>query len=188
MSVAVGPELSWDELFRAWQEIDVPRNWRAEIVDGEIVVTPPPDMPHHRIASLVHETLVLGRLDGYGVHQTIGVAVPLARGGYIPDLCVIPWNQLPDGGQFAPVEALTLAVEITSKRYADRDRKAKKWGYAHGGVPLYLLIDRFDDDGPTASLFSSPVAGTYRNTFTVPFGEPITLPKPFDLDIPTDGF
>ncbi|WP_412077248.1 Uma2 family endonuclease [Streptomyces xanthophaeus] len=57
-----------------------------------------------------------------------------------------------------PVDAAEalLVVEITSKSNAEDDRKKKLWAYAHAPVPVYLLIDRFDEHGPTATLFTGP--------------------------------
>jgi hypothetical protein len=55
-------------------------------------------------------------------------------------------------------------------------------------VPLYLLIDRFAEDGPAAFLRSEPQDGTCGKRERFPFGKPIELPEPFDLSIPTDQF
>ncbi|TDD72004.1 Uma2 family endonuclease [Jiangella aurantiaca] len=188
MTVTADREVSWDELLHAWLSIDTPEGWRAEIVDGEMVVAPRPGVPHNVILDVVNKALIRRCPDTFGVFQTLGVTVPTARGAYVPDLCVILLDRLPRDAEYVPAELLLLAVEVTSMRNADHDRKAKKWGYAHAGVPLYLLIDRFDDDGPTVSLFSSPVDGAYSETSTVRFGKAITLPEPFGLEISTSAF
>lgn len=79
-------------------------------------------------------------------------------------------------------------MEITSKGNADQDRKNKLWGYAHAEVPLYLLVDRFAEEGPSVGLFSKPANGVYQETHRVPFGEKITLPAPFEMVLNTDEF
>lgn len=188
MSVTIEHDMSWDELLRAWLDVDAPEGWRAELIDGEIVMTPPPTGRHNRITALVNGHLTPAVPPGYGVFQTLGVTVPTAAGGYVPDLCVVPYGQVPDEDGYVTSEVVVLAVEVTSKRYADHDRKKKRWGYAHGGVPLYLLIDRFDDEGPTVSLLSDPLRGQYRNVLRIPIGEPVTLPAPFGIELPTDQF
>lgn len=83
---------------------------------------------------------------------------------------------------------MLLGVEITSKSTARHDRSTKKWAYAHGGIPLYLLIDAFDEEGPAVSLFSGPVDGVYGKTIRVPFGKPIKIGSPFDVELDTSKF
>jgi Putative restriction endonuclease len=79
-------------------------------------------------------------------------------------------------------------VEITSRSNARYDRTAKKWAYAHGPVPLYLLVDPWDVDGPISTLFSHPLDGDHTTQVSVPFGQPIALPAPFDVEIGTAEF
>lgn len=55
-------------------------------------------------------------------------------------------------------------------------------------MPLYLLIDRFAEDGPTVTLHSEPGAGFYRHVHHVPFGEKIALPGPVELTLETAEF
>ncbi len=181
----------WDSLLHVWQELDVPDGWRAEILGGEgITMAPPPAKPHSHIAGIVNRVLVNGVRDGWDVHQTLGVSVARIGSLYIPDFAVAPRVSLTVGVENDPVPAadLSLVVEITSAGNARHDRMTKRWGYAHAPVPLYLLIDRWDDNGPAVTLFSDPADGDYRHSERVPFGEPITLPAPFDLEIATVEF
>lgn len=60
--------------------------------------------------------------------------------------------------------------------------------YACAPVPLYLLVDRFDEAGPAVTLFSDPVDGHYRESKQVSFGEPIALPAPVELKLETADF
>jgi hypothetical protein len=57
-----------------------------------------------------------------------------------------------------------------------------------GGVPQYLLIDRFAEAGPGVTLFSDPVDGRSRCSVRVPFGRSVLLPEPFNLVLVTSGF
>jgi hypothetical protein len=54
-------------------------------------------------------------------------------------------------------------------------------------VPHYLLIDR-DPRRLTATLYSTPDpdTGSYLGSREWTFGETISLPDPFSLEIPTD--
>lgn len=181
---------AWEALLGTWQDLDVPEGWRAEIVGEYITVTPPPGNGHNRIADLVDEAVRLASPGGWGIYQNLGVSIPLLGKLYIPDLVVIPREELfglPDNEPVNADRAL-LALEITSKGNADADRKAKLWGYAHGPVPLYLLIDRFDEAGPSVTLYSEPENGFYRKSVHVPFGGKVEIPEPIGLTLDTSTF
>ncbi len=90
--------------------------------------------------------------------------------------------------QLVAAEYVALAVEITSRSNARHDRKRKKWAYAPGPVPQYLLIDAYDEDGPTVSLFSNPADAAYRNVTRASFGQKITLAAPVAVVLDTAQF
>jgi Uma2 family endonuclease len=180
----------WASLLHAWQELDVPEGWRAEIVGEGITMTPPPGNGHNAIADWVHRALAGVVSNDLGLYQTLGLSIPMRRKLFIPDLVVVPraeLRQLPDN-QPVPAERALLVVEITSESNADVDRTTKRWGYAHAPVPLYLLIDRFDEDGPSVHVFSEPENGHYRQSISVPFGKPVVLPEPIGLTLDTSEF
>lgn len=183
----------WDYLLRTWQELDVPEGWRAEIDEGRICLAPPPYAHHSGIADKVQRRLYANLPDELGVYQTLGVHVAPLDKLYVPDLVVMP-AELIDGADpeaADPMDAseALLIVEITSKGNAREDRTKKYRAYARAGVPMYLLIDRFDTRGAMSTLFTEPNEdGTYKCSDAVPFGKPLTLPGPFDTTLPTDGF
>ncbi|MGH3426752.1 MAG: Uma2 family endonuclease [Mycobacteriales bacterium] len=180
----------WDFLLHAWQELEVPDGWRAEILGEGITMTPPPPKSHNGIAEIVHRALVKGMTEDWGVYQTLGVSIPAVGSLYIPDLAVGPTSIVATGVDNDPVPAdeLSLVVEITSRGNARHDRLTKRWGYAHAPVPLYLLIDRWDENGPAVTLFSDPENGDYRHSERVPFGQSIEIPAPFNLRLETAEF
>ncbi|MFD3806086.1 Uma2 family endonuclease [Streptomyces sp. NPDC058611] len=81
-----------------------------------------------------------------------------------------------------------LVVEITPGSNAEDDWKKKLWAYAHAPVPVYLLIGRFDEHGPTATLFTGPGNGAYRHAERVAFGEALKFPEPFSVTLETEHF
>lgn len=186
-AAVVHPWREWDGLLQTWRELDVPAGWRAEITEAGITMTPPPSNPHNKIADVVHGALRGALPTTLGIYQTLGVAIPTIQHLYIPDICVVPVADVPDDVNVTG-DKLLLAVEITSRRNAAHDRKAKLWGYAHAPVPLYLLIDRYDENGPAVTLFSQPRDSHYQRQTRVPFGDPIDLPDPVNLALDTAGF
>ncbi|MFD9958125.1 Uma2 family endonuclease [Amycolatopsis sp. NPDC058986] len=188
-AAAVGQ--GWDALLRTWRELDVPEGWRAEIIEGGIVVmTPPPGRGHNLIADVLHPAVKTAVPREWAVLQTLGVSVPGLCRIYEPDLVVVPRAVVSAGADSEPVpaEEAKLAVEIVSKNNARTDRVEKLRAYAVAGIPLYLLIDRFADEGPWVTLFSKPVDGHYRHTDGVPFGGKITIPEPVGLVLDTKEF
>lgn len=189
MSTAfAGSALTWDYLLHTWRDLEVPDGWRPELTVEGIQMTPPPGGSHNLIADLVHRALLTAAPQRCGVFQTQGVGVRQIGGIYVPDLCVAPRAFIPHGPDPVPAEHVLLAVEITSRGNGEYDRKKKRWAYAHGPIPQYLLIDGFDEDGPAVSLFSDPVEGVYRRAIRIPFGEPIAIGSPFGVELDTTGF
>jgi Uma2 family endonuclease len=180
--------MTWADVLRTWNELEVPEGWRPEITPEGIVMTPPPSGAHHLIAAVVNRALVLVLEDGLDVFQTLGVGIPSIGGVFVPDLCVVARSDVPSGSEPVTADRVLLAVEITSRSNARHDRKRKKWAYAHGPVPQYLLIDAFDEDGPAVSLFSNPADGAYQNVTRVAFGQKLTVAAPVAVVLDTSLF
>ncbi|GAA1110299.1 Uma2 family endonuclease [Nocardiopsis composta] len=185
----------WDVLLRTWEELDLPDGWRAEISQGGVLLLPPPGDDHNDIVETVQRNLYQqillssGEVSRFRVHQTADLRVLPLGTLFVPDLLVLPGPLRERGAEHSAADAL-LVVEVASPGNADRDRKTKLWGYAHGPVPLYLLIDRWDpvQGEPAATLYSKPVNGRYTNVQRVPFGEAVKLPEPFGFDLDTAEF
>ncbi|MEV7115621.1 Uma2 family endonuclease [Streptomyces anulatus] len=184
---------AWDYLLQTWRELDVPEGWRAEIDEGQIVLVPPPHAHHNGIAEAVQRRLYRGLPEGLGIYQTLGVHVAPLGKLYVPDLVVMPTELIaaadPEVSDPMDASEALLVVEITSRGNAREDRTKKYRAYARAGVPMYLLIDRFDTRGPMATLFTEPNEdGTFKHTDAVPFGKPLALPSPFDVQLMTGEF
>lgn len=195
MSVAaVDSDSRWEILLRTWRELDVPDGWRAEIIGEGIGLVPPPKDSHNDIVEDIQAQLYAAiyqrrtTLPTCGLHQAADVRLPMICELYVPDLVVLP-KPLRSRGDEHSAEDAFLVVEVTSRNNGDTDRKIKRWGYAHGPVPLYLLVDRWDPEaGAMVTLFSEPANGVYQNIHRVPFGDPIALPDPFGMALETAEF
>ncbi|WP_435108297.1 Uma2 family endonuclease [Nocardiopsis synnemataformans] len=185
----------WEVVLRAWEELDLPEGWRAEIIEGDISIMTPPKYEHNRIVWLINKLIIReilnedSKITEAEVLQTQDLQVPLITSLYIPDLIVLP-GRAPDPEPENPAADALMVVEVTSKSTAKKDRKPKLWGYAHAGIPLYLLVDRWDPDTGKGevTLYSGPENGRYTSSTKVPFGKEIHLPEPFDLTIDTSDF
>ncbi|GGO46928.1 MULTISPECIES: Uma2 family endonuclease [Streptomyces] len=187
-----GDRRLWDCLFQAWRELDVPEGWRAEIDEARIVLVPPPHRHHSGVAAALCRAFYGSAPEELGVYQALGVHIADLDKLYVPDLVVAPRQAVDDvePGDCDPLDAAEalLVVEITSQGNAKDDRGKKLWAYAHAPVPVYLLVDRFDEHGPTVTLFSEPQNGAYKHAERVPFGERFVLPEPVGAAVDTAGF
>jgi Uma2 family endonuclease len=164
------------ELEELLDSLELPPGYRAEIIEGDIVVTPPPGAEHE---GYFVETSYQFNVHGWRVSGHTGLVTPL--GLFEPDLTVArreyfanhkprSWRS-PDG--------VALVVEITSSNPL-KDRESKRCGYAQAKIPLYLLIDR---DTEETVLFSEPAHGDYQVVARRPIDEPIPLPEPFSFTL-----
>ncbi|MDV9195342.1 Uma2 family endonuclease [Streptomyces sp. Wh19] len=179
-----------DVLLEGFLALDTPEGFRAELIEGEIVVTPPPDGDHEDYIGLILEQVITRSRTKMQFSGNKGLK--LRSGGSCPRNHVIP------DGTFAPAElrlyrgaepwmpcaGVALVVEVTSSR-PRADRTDKRYCYARGPIPLYLLVDREDS---SVTLFSDPEGDDYRQHTTVPFGKPLSIPEPFAFDLETGAF
>ncbi|MFJ2177461.1 Uma2 family endonuclease [Streptomyces sp. NPDC087851] len=181
-----GPEPGWADLVRIWEQVDAPEGYKVEIIEGIITVSLTPSWDHNLTAAGIQRSLGTVIPEEWYIFQRYHAAVPSRRGVFIPDLMVVAGEEdKPAPGELFPAGQAKLVVEITSEDSATRDRVTKTRGYAQAGVPLYLLLDPWVSDSPTATLYGEPEGGTYRTLQAVEYGGKLTLPAPFDLAIDT---
>ncbi|ATL86097.1 hypothetical protein SMALA_5869 [Streptomyces malaysiensis subsp. malaysiensis] len=110
--------------------------------------------------------------------------LPGTSNWYLPDVAVVP-EELAEAAALVPDQTL-LVVEVTSESNGDTDRIVKRRRYAEYGAPLYLLVDR---QQRTCTLYSAPGnLGYTKVDGPHPFGTPLPLPEPFDLELDTSAF
>ncbi|MHB9754067.1 Uma2 family endonuclease [Streptomyces sp. BYX5S] len=179
-----------DVLLEGFLALDTPEGFRAELIEGDIVVTPPPDGDHEDcIGLVVNQVIRRSRTDmqfsgNKGLKLKSGGACP--KNHAIPDGTFAPAERRLFRGadSWMPCEGVALVVEVTSSK-PQADREAKRRCYAHGGIPLYLLIDR---EASSVTLFRDPEGDDYREHCTRPFGKAVALPEPFAFDLETADF
>ncbi|GAA2342138.1 Uma2 family endonuclease [Streptomyces cuspidosporus] len=160
------------------------RGDRVQIVEGVIEPLVPSwdqekavDKIRRQIGPVVDE---LGCLSGSG-----DLDLPGTTNWFVPDLAVVPRDLAKGAGALLPDQTL-LVVEVTSDSNGDTDRIVKRRRYAEYRAPLYLLVDRQER---TSTLYSEPGDLGYTEVHGPhPFGTPIRLPEPFDLELDTSEF
>ncbi|MDO0932681.1 Uma2 family endonuclease [Streptomyces sp. DG2A-72] len=189
-AVAHEPTTPAEGLLEIFMSLDTPEGFRAELIEGEIVVTPPPDGEHEKyISRIVRQVIKNSRTDmdlsgNKGLRLKSGGACP--KNHAIPDVTFAPVESDLFGGadSWMPCEGVAMVLEVTSTK-PQADREAKRRCYARGGIPLYLLADR---ETSQVTLFSDPRQDDYREHCTRPFGKPLALPEPFAFELDTTDF
>ncbi|MFF0202729.1 Uma2 family endonuclease [Streptomyces sp. NPDC005017] len=188
MTAVAHEPLTQDEvLLEGFLALETPEGFRAELIEGEIVVTPPPDGDHEDHIGLIVSQVIRRSLTHMQFSGNKGLKLEGSpRDHVIPDGTFAPMERrLYRGAEpWMPCEGVALVLEVTSSKPA-ADREVKRRCYARGGIPLYLLVDR---DAASVTLFSDPKGHDYREHITLPFGKPLPLPEPFGFDLETADF
>ncbi len=116
---------------------------RYEVVDGELLVSPAPSLPHQEAVQAVYERLK-PFVDAYQLGRVLLSPADIEfdeRTLVQPDLFVAP---LLDGRRprsWKEIRTLLLAVEVLSPTTARADRQVKRRRYQRHGVPEYWIVD-----------------------------------------------
>jgi Uma2 family endonuclease len=116
---------------------------RHEIIAGELLVTPPPNLLHQRIHSVLFSRLV-GYLGQYPIGQAFsapGDVIVDPRNVVEPDIFVVPPGLDPWKASWKDIKLLLLAIEIISPSTARADRNLKRLLYQQFQVPEYWIVD-----------------------------------------------
>jgi Uma2 family endonuclease len=156
---------------------------KIELIDGQVVVRGMPTVEHARVVyRLMLQLIPMVMERGWEILPDIAIFLGPQMDRYRPDATVVP----ADAPTWQPDEvyghAALLVVEVVSKSSAHDDHFVKPGKCAIAGVPLYLVIDIFENK---SRLLSHPRDGAYGQELTVTIGEPLELPEPWNLRIDT---
>ncbi|GHD83740.1 Uma2 family endonuclease [Streptomyces naganishii] len=189
-AVAHEPLTQAQVLLEGFLALGTPEGFRAELIEGEIVVTPPPDGDHEDYIGLIVSQVI--RRSCTDMQFSGNKGLKLKGVGDCPKDHVIPDGTFAPAAlrlyrgadSWMPCDGVAMVLEVTSSK-PKADRETKRRCYARGGIPLYLLVDR---EASSVTLFSQPENDDYRRLCTLPFGKPLTLPEPFAFDLETADF
>ncbi|MDH6137644.1 Uma2 family endonuclease [Kitasatospora sp. MAA4] len=169
-------------LWQVWKSMDVPEGFRAEIIEGVIAMSPTGGSRHgkinQRVALALHDFL---RGTGYAPGQDFNVIDGLKV--WIPDVLVGPADvddiEHPDGlGLLASGIGLVVETVSPGSDARQRDYVRKHRAYAQAGIPVYVIIDDYDDGG-AVTVLSGPDRGrgAYASSVRSPYGAEALVPE-----------
>ena len=127
---------------------------------GALIVVPPPDSLHAKIASRLVAWLLTAGLSVDQVLQVAGIRIPgpAGDGGRIPDVTV--WSRPPPDAVWLPVSDLLLVIEIVSPGSEAIDQGVKVYEYAMAGIQRYWTVAR--DAAQTVTMHRLGTDGAYQ--------------------------
>ncbi|MDX6740299.1 Uma2 family endonuclease [Actinocorallia sp. A-T 12471] len=170
---------------KVFEELVVPGGFQAELVDGEIILSPS--------GKRLHWLLIWALIQRFAQHsqwQCVAeqtVEHPGFQDLPEPDFFLVPKtaDDPAHDAEYYPADQILFAAEVVSRSNADKDKVRKESLYAKFGIPLYLVIDPFEGQ---CVLHREPRGSLYDDKRTLPFGEPIELPAPLNITLSTDDF
>jgi Uma2 family endonuclease len=120
----------------------LPDDVRAELISGELYVTPSPTSSHQTVVQRLHLVLApFVETEGLGRVHLAPLDVHLPTGDIVqPDVLFVGKDNLEiiqDWIHGVP----DLVVEVVSRTHAERDRIVKRGVYERAEVPEYWLVD-----------------------------------------------
>jgi Uma2 family endonuclease len=169
-----------------WTEEDLlalpPDDQRYELLEGALIVNPPPSFTHQRASFLLARVLDAAAPDHFVVVEAVGVRVP--DGLFIPDVLVADRSKASeDPSGVLPAEVVELVAEVVSPGSRSMDRLTKPSLYARAGIRFYWRIEL--DEGP--SIHAHRLDGDEYVEFAVAgTGQPLEIVEPFQIVVRPD--
>ncbi len=157
----------------------LPPEARAEILDGEIIMSPSANPRHNLVALLLATDLAAAGLPtGFRAIMDVDVAWPVTGEVTRPDVLVVP-RAVAESTQLPITERPVVVVEILSPGSAGRDFVTKRRTAQAAGVPEYWVVNPETHEIVRHTL----VEGSYEEHFVEPGQEEKieTLPFPYTL-------
>jgi Uma2 family endonuclease len=150
---------------------------RYELIDGMLIVSPAPGLPHQRVAFVLGTLLEQACPEHLVVFADVGVRIAV-NSALEPDVVVA---HVSDAGGVRLAQPPVLVAEVLSPDSALRDLNLKKAAYERFGIPSYWVIDP-DLDRP--GLRSFELRGdSYAEVAHVSGADTFVAERPFRAEI-----
>jgi Uma2 family endonuclease len=150
---------------------------RYELLDGTLIVSPAPGLPHQRVAVVLTHILELACPDDLVVFPNVNVRFAAAS-ALEPDAVVA---RPPDVSGARLLAVPLLVAEVLSPDSALRDMNLKKAAYERFGVPSYWVVDP-DLDRPSLRAFEL-ADGAYAEVAHVTGDQAFRARRPFGVEV-----
>jgi Uma2 family endonuclease len=179
------PEWTLDEMFEAIERMPLFEGYKAEIVEGAVVMSPPRHV-HARIMRLIMRALE----DEFGMDALVSfderIDFPGHLNGFCPDVVKLRDTAEQTSKGLWRYQDVEFVAEVVSRSTGTNDYGPKKTAYAAAEVPVYLIADPYQG---RCHVYTRPKEDDYAMETTVAFGEPIDLTDtPLGLVLDTAGF
>lgn len=167
-----GEEFTIDDLDRMPDD-----GHRYELLDGTLIVSPAPAMPHQRVVAVLIHLLEQACPEDLVVFPNVNVRLD-TKTALEPDLVVA---RPPGLGGARMTQTPLLVVEILSPDSILRDLNLKKAAYERFGVPSYWVVDP-DLARPSLRAFELS-GGAYAEVARVTGDEVFHAKQPFEVEV-----
>ncbi|MEU9076267.1 Uma2 family endonuclease [Kitasatospora sp. NPDC048538] len=170
------------QLWQVWNSMDLPDGFRAEIIEGTITVSPTGSSRVFDVDNRVLEDLFV-HLRGGDWRPGNDCNVIDGLKVLIPDVFVarrdIEEIDHPEGkGLLASGVALVVETVSPGAENRRRDHVLKRHAYAAAGIPVYVIVDDYDDGGAVTVLTGpDPERRAYASSTRVPYGQEAVVPE-----------
>jgi Uma2 family endonuclease len=180
MSVMAAPDV-WSDQDRALTVEDMENmpddEFRYELDDGVLIVSPAPSYLHQRVAFRLAQVLDAACPPEFEVIPAVGVNINQYQ-HRVPDVVVVRVDSMDTVFQEVPP---LLAVEVASPRTRLYDRNRKKDVYEQFGILAYWIVEP-DRDKPELTVFELR-DGKYRQVARVAGDEAFEAALPFAVTV-----
>jgi Uma2 family endonuclease len=122
--------------------LPVDNGQRYELVDGTLLMSPMPAIPHVRVTNRLHRLLDRQAPQDVEVGQNGGITIDGPRTYFVPDIFVVQARAYDsDEKELDPADVL-MVVEVLSPSNSGIDLVIKRHYYARAGIERYWIVDQ----------------------------------------------